>query len=224
MSYYIDLKKISIDNYKEILKTANLIPSWMVLKENIDTNLDLMKKHNFQNLDELLSALKNKSRLQELSRQSGLSENYLSVLKRVINGYQPKPNRIKDFPNISEVVAAKLEDLKLRNTLKLYEEIRSPEKRKELSEKTGITEDEMMKVTKLTDLSRIRWVNHTFAYVLMEAGYDTAQKVAGADYQEMYETIKQLNRERKIYNAHIGVNDMQMVVEAAKTLDFDIEY
>ena len=81
-----------------------------------------------------------------------------------------------------------------------------------------------MMLTKLTDLSRIRWVNHTFAYVLLEAGYDTAEKVANANYQELYERVKQLNEEKEIYNAHIGVRDMKMCIEAAKGLDFEIQY
>ncbi|MCG8307034.1 MAG: DUF4332 domain-containing protein [Cytophagales bacterium] len=96
--------------------------------------------------------------------------------------------------------------------------------RSELSNKTGVSKIELMKLTKLTDLSRIRWVNHTFAYVLLEAGYDTAEKVANADPQVLYETVKQLNKEREIYNAHIGVRDMKMCIDAANGLDFEIEY
>ena len=57
MGYYIDLESISIDAYKEILKTADLIPSWMVLKENIDENLDIIKKHNIKNIGELKEAI-----------------------------------------------------------------------------------------------------------------------------------------------------------------------
>ena len=30
---------------------------------------------------------------------------------------------------------------------------------------------------------RTRWANHTFAYVLLEAGYDSARNVANADYE-----------------------------------------
>jgi hypothetical protein len=33
-----------------------------------------------------------------------------------------------------------------------------------------------------------------------------------------------LNAERKIYKGNIGVNDMKRCVEAAKGLDFEIEY
>lgn len=224
MGYYIDLKSISIDTYKETLKAADLIPSWKILEENIDKNFDVIKKHNINNLDELLTAFKDKTKIQEFSNKSGLPENYLAVLKRVVNGYRQKPNRLKDFVCIPETVVHKLEKSGIKNTLKLYEEILTANRRNELSKKTGISDSEVMLLTKLTDLSRIRWVNHTFAYVLLEAGYDTAEKVADADYQELYETIKRLNEERKIYKAHIGVLDMKRCIDSAKDLDFEIEY
>ncbi len=224
MGYYIDLKNISIDKYKEILKTAELIPSWKVLEKDIDKNLDIIKNFNIKNLDELLIAFKDKDKIQKFSKQSGLQEDYLAVLKRVVNGYRQKPNRIKDFTCVTEDTVVKLEKVGIKDTLKLYDMILTDEKRSALSNKTGISKDELMKLAKLTDLSRIRWVNHTFAYVLLEAGYDAAEKVANADYQELYKTVKQLNEERKLYNAHIGVRDMKMVVEAAKDLKFEIKY
>ncbi len=224
MGYYIDLKSISIDKYKEILKTTELIPSWKALGENIDRNLNNIIKQHIENLDELLAALKDKNKIREFSKQSGLPVDYLEVLKRVLNGYRQKPNKIKDFPCIPEVVSNKLAKLGIKNTLILYDEILTSQKRTEFSQKTGISKDEMIRLTKLTDLSRIRWVNHTFAYVLLESGYDTAEKVANADCRNLYEVIKKLNEERKIYNAHIGERDMKMVIESAQSLDFEIEY
>ncbi|RAJ11509.1 DUF4332 domain-containing protein [Arenibacter echinorum] len=224
MGYYIDLKSISIDAYKDILKNKTLIPSWKVLENDIDENLSILKTHNINNLDELLITLKEKTKIQEFSRQSGLPENYLAVLKRVVKGYRPKPNRIKDFACIGKDIVLKLEKIGIKNTLKLYDEILTNEKRNQLSRKSGINDNEIMKLTKLTDLSRIRWVNHTFAYVLLKAGYDTVEKVANADYKEMYDTIKKLNEERKIYKAHIGANDMKMVIESAQNLELEIEY
>ena len=224
MGYYLDLKSISIDKYREVLKTADLIPSWKVLEDDIDKNIEILKNHNIKNLDELLIALKDKDKVHDFSKQSGLPENYLNVHRRMVSGYRQKPNRIKDFSCIEEDIVHKLEKIGIKNTFKLYEKILTKERRNELSGKTGISMNEITKITKLTDLSRIRWVNHTFAYVLLEAGYDTAEKVANADPQELYETVKQLNKEREIYNAHIGVRDMKMCIEFAKELDFEIKY
>ena len=222
MAYYIDLKQISLDQYKDILKTADLIPSWRILKENIDRNLEIIKNHKIQNLEELLNKIKNKDKIQKFAGQSSLSEDYLTVLRRVINGYQPKPNRIRDFPCVEAEIADKLEAMGFKNTLHLYEAILSPRDREKLAEKTGVGMDEIIKLAKLTDLSRIRWVNHTFACVLLEAGYDSAEVVSGADYQEMYERIKQLNKERGLYKGNIGAHDMKLCVEAARGLDNDI--
>lgn len=224
MGYYIDLKNITIDKYKEILKSAVLIPSWSVIERDIDKNFDIIKNHKVSNLDELLLALKDKDKIHEFSKQTGLQEDYLVILKRVVNGYRQKPNAIKDFTCVTEDTVVKLEKAGIKDTLRLYDNILTDKRREALSNETGISKDEMLKLAKLTDLSRIRWVNHTFAYVLLEAGYDSAEKVANADYQELYYAVKKLNEERKIYNAHIGVRDMKMVVEAAKELKFEIEY
>lgn len=224
MGYYVDLKSISIDEYKDILKSTELIPSWKILKENIDDNLDAIKSQNLKNLDELLTTLKNKNSIKMLSEKSGLPEKYLEVLKRVVNGYRQKPNRLKDFPCVSEDAIEKLEKLGIKNTLKLYEMIMTAKKREVLLKNTGIDKSEILKLTKLTDLSRIRWVNHTFAYVLLESGYDTVEKIAKLEYKKLYTRIKKLNEERKIYNAHIGERDMKMVIESAQELDIEIEY
>jgi len=224
MGYYIDLKNISLDAYKEILKSADLLPSRMVLKENIDAIFDAINTQKIENVDELRTALKNKNKLQDFSKQSGIPEDYLRILIREVNSYRQKPNKIKDFPGISENVILKLENLGLKNTLQLFDKILTPQSRNELSSQTEISEREILKLAKLTDLSRIRWVNHTFAYVLLEAGYDTAEKVADADYKALYETVKTLNEEREIYKGHIGVHDMKLCVDAAKDVSLEIEY
>lgn len=224
MGYYIDLKGISIDKYKDILKASDLLPSRLILKDNIDSNFDLIKNQKVQNVDELLNMSKNKKKLQDFSRQSGLQDDYLTILIREIKSYRQNLNKIKDFPSIADVTFLKLENIGIKNTLQLFDKILTSKSRKELSKQTGIDKNEILKITKLTDLSRIRWVNHTFAFVLLEANYDTVEKVANADYKELYEIVKQLNEKRKLYKGHIGLHDMKLCVEAAKDVSLDIEY
>lgn len=224
MGFYIDLKNISIDKYKKILKSADLLPSRKILKANIDDIFDTIKKQEIENVDELRRGLRNKNKLQEFSKKSGISEDYLKILIRETNSYRQKPNKIKDFPGLSENVILKLEDLGIRNSLQIFDKILTPQSRNEISSQTGISEHEISKLAKLTDLSRIRWVNHTFAYVLLEAGYDTAEKVAGANFKELYEEVIKLNEERGIYKGHIGLHDMKLCVEVAKDVSLEIEY
>ena len=132
-----------------------------------------------------------------------------------------------DLKNISigqYNVVLTLENLGIKDTFQLFDKILTPQSRHKLANETGISERDILRLAKLTDLSRIRWVNHTFAYVLLEAGYDTAQKVAAADYGQLYDTVKKLNQERGIYKGHIGLHDFKLCVEAAKDVTPEIEY
>lgn len=224
MGYYINLRNVSISKYKNILKSADLLPSRIILKNDIDNIFNVIKKQQIENVDELHKALINKNEVQDFSKKSGIPENYLKILIREIKSYRQSPNKIEAFPGISENVISKLKNIGIKNTLQIYDKILTLQSRKQLSNQIEISENEILRLTKLTDLSRIRWVNHTFAYVLLEAGYDTAEKVADADYKELYEKVKKLNEEREIYKAHIGLHDMKLCVEAAKDVLLEIEY
>ncbi len=224
MGYYINLENISIDEYKEILKGADLLPSRMILKNDIDEKFAALKGLHIENVEVLRKALSNKSKLQAISKQTGIAEDYLKILIREVRSYRQKPNRIQDFPGVSKHVIRELDKLGMHNTFELFDYVLTPESRSAISKQTGISESEIHRLAQLTDLSRIRWVNHTFAYVLLEAGFDSSEKVAGADYKDLYERVIRLNEEREIYKGHIGLHDMKLCVEAAKDVSLDFEY
>ena len=224
MGYYIDLKNISIDKYKEILLNADLLPSRIILKTNIEEHFNVIKKQGVNNVEELMNALKTKPKLQIFANKSGIPETYLTILIREINSLRPNPNKIKDFPEIAENTIQKLEKAGMKTTLDLYSKVLTQKDRSDLAKQTGISENEILELAKLTDLSRVRWVNHTFARVLYEAGYDTAEKVAKADYNELYQKVKQLNAERNLFKGQIGLHDMKLCVEAAKGLRLEISW
>jgi len=63
MGYYIDLSKMSLNEFKENLKSRNLLPSQQILKKDIDKNFNVIKKQNIENLHQLQQALKTKKKL-----------------------------------------------------------------------------------------------------------------------------------------------------------------
>ena len=79
-------------------------------------------------------------------------------------------------------------------------------------------------ITQLCDLTRIKWVNSTFAFVLYTCGYKTTEAVAKADYTKLYEDILSQNKEKQLYKGNIGLNDVKLCVEEAKKLTIDITY
>lgn len=160
MGYYIDLQRITMDQYKAILKSADLLPSRKILQNNIDENFTLIKAQNIANVDELRKALKNKRKVEEFSRKSRLSADYLKILIREVNSYRQPPIKLRDFPGVSANVILKLENLGITNTLQLFDHILTPQSRQALSERAGVDQHDLLTLAKLTDLGRIRWVNH----------------------------------------------------------------
>ncbi len=224
MGYYIDLANISLENYRDSLELADLLPSRMVLKSDLKQNFEILKAEGITNVAELLNSVKSKKKVLELAKKTTIDEEYLIILARELKSYQQKPNELKNFPGISETTLQALESVQIKNTLQLYDRALTKESRNQLTQQLGIPAETIATLTKLSDLSRIRWVNHTFAYVLFEAGYQSASQIAHANHIELYKAVKQLNDERKIFKGNIGQHDMKLCVEAAKDLSLDIEF
>lgn len=224
MGYHIDLKSISLNEYKKMLETKILIPSWKILTEDIDKRMQALEEIGFTNVDDLLKALKNKKRISELIHPPLLSEKYLSTLKREINSKLSKPNRFIDFVFLDEKLISKLTDNSIKTTKHLFEKVMTPKDRENAVAELNISKEDIIMLTKLTDLSRIQWVNHTFAYVLYKSGYDTTEKVKNADPEVLYATIKELNKDKNLYKGNIGLNDIRILVEAAGIVPLSIKY
>ncbi len=224
MSYYIDLSLITIDAYKTKLETSDLLPSRMILKEKLDERFASIKKLGISNIKELQQALKKKDTFKKLVEEKCLTDDYLTILLREINSIQPKPNKLKEFTGISPETVTRLEKIGIKDTAKLFDNIKTPERRKELALTTGIKDPEITELTKLTDISRIRWVGVTFARMLYDIGIDTVEKASNSDYADVHTKINRLIKERNLYKIQIGLHDMKLFVEAAKELPLEIEY
>ena len=145
------------------------------------------------------------------------------MLSREIRSHIKKPIKLKEFTLVSEMAAQKLDALGLGNTVVLYERILTHDSRYQLANTLRIDEDEVLTIAKLVDLSRIRWVNHTFTQVLLEAGYESTKQVADADGQEMYDTIKILNEDKQLFKGSIGQNDIKLCIEVAGKLEHELK-
>jgi hypothetical protein len=188
------------------------------------SDFNYFKSIGIINLFKLQQILKNKKKLTELSKVNCFSEEYLPFLLREINSIHPKPNKIREFVGISTDTISKLEKFGITDTFCLFDKVKTPESRKKLGGEADVKDSELLELTRLTDLSRIKWVGTMFARVLYEPGFDTVQKVADASYEDMYRRITQINRERNLNKGHIGLHDMKLCVDSAKEVPLEIEY
>ncbi len=224
MGYYIDLEKITIDDYRVKLVSAYLPPSRMILKDRLDERFGYFKSMGIKNVNELIKLLEKKDSFAELSKHACLSGDYLTILLRELNSTLPKPNKISDFTGISKEIVDKLAKIGIKNTRNMYDKVITKADRKKLADSTGIGDKEILELTKLTDLSRIKWVGVTFTRMLYDLGVDTVEKSSKSDPEDLHARINQLNKEKSIYKGHIGLNDIKIFVNAAKEIPLEIEY
>jgi len=224
MGYYIDLGKITIEDYQKKLESAYLPPSRLVLKEKLDERFGYFEQIGIKNIKDLMQILKKKDKFAELSKVACLAGDYLTILLRELNSTYPKPNKIADFIWISKNTIDKLAKIGIINTEKLYDKVLTKIDRLKLADSTGIDYTEILELTKLTDLSRIKWVGVTYAQMLYDLGVDTVDKVSKSAPIDLHARINQRIKEHNIFKGGIGINDVKILVETANELPLEIEY
>jgi hypothetical protein len=223
MGYYINFKEISIEEFRDKLKKADLLPSRVLLKTDLEQRFELFKQHGVRNLLELQQFLKKTTNTELLARSGLVTEDYLNVLLREINSMQPKPCKIIEFTMLNKATVQKLSDMGIHTTLQLFDYICKASARKALAENKGIPEDELKLLASLTDLNRVRWVGATFAQMLYKCGYTSAKVLARANYETLHSQINRLNKESQFFKGAIGLHDMKLCVEAASDVSGEME-
>lgn len=224
MGYYIDFEKVTIDDYRNKLESAYLPPSRMILRDKLDERFGYFKNIGLKNVRELIQLLKKKDKFAELSKVGCLSGDYLTILLRELNSTLPKPNKIADFIGISGYTIDRLAKIGIENTAQLYDKVIRKSDRLQLAESIGISDNDILELAKLTDLSRIKWVGVTYARILYDLGVDTVEKVSKSDPIELHIKVNRSINEKNIFKGQIGLNDIKILIEAATEIPLEIEH
>jgi hypothetical protein len=124
---------------------------------------------------------------------------------------------------ISDGIKDILNVMGIKTTAHLFEHVITPVARGKFACDAGITEEEAMLLTKLCDISRLRYVNAAFSELLVRSKYDTVEKIKRADYMKLYEELKALNEGNRYYTGHIGPKDMDYLVRDKANADIVME-
>lgn len=73
----------------------------------------------------------------------------------------------------------------------------------------------VLELTKLTDVARLKWVGPKFARLLAESRYDTVEKIASSNPEELHLDLVRTNKEKGIYKGGFGMEDLKLWVEVA---------
>jgi len=98
--YSINLNKITLDEFKNILLTAYLLPSQKLILNNLEQNIERLKNKGLSNLQDLHNLLKKKKNYSTIAENMKIDEDYLVILNRMVNSFIVKelPLLLKHLP------------------------------------------------------------------------------------------------------------------------------
>lgn len=222
--YYLDFQNYPLHTWQEELQKASLLPSRQLLKENLESRFNILTKNGISNLQELMDALKTPKKTRDFASVTGLPEEYLLLLRREVRSLKPSPVNLSKFPGINQGVIKKLEAIGIRTTRQLFKRVKTPPSREELADELKVGREEILELTSLTDLSRVKWVGPVFARMFLDSGVDTVDKLSEAKAHPFYEKLMELNREKEYTKARFIKSDLVLCIEFAKKIPKVIEY
>lgn len=217
-SYSIDPELISLDKFRELTAGKDLLPGRVCLQKGMEKRFAILKESGIRHLGDLLSNLSSRAKIQQYSRQSGLAEDYLIILKREAGSYLSRPFPLSDFPGIPFEYTEILKSQGLMHTRDLFEKLQADEQPAELSTTTGIPAYRLKELFSLCDLSRITGVGGIFARVLYEAGIRSAEEYS------LNHAASTLKRCREVIDTYgyaagkLGEKDVQYGINYARVV------
>lgn len=203
--YYIDFATYTLDKLKMSLAGRDMIPSRVILKEKLDERFQQLSACGITNLSELIKALKSKDKIATFSKESGLSEEYLTILKREASSYQPNPIVLTKFPGVDMEACTKLAEIGIKNTKHMYTEAKIKSDMQTIIAKSGAKNSSVEELLGLSDLGRLYGVGPVFARMIYDTGVTSVAefvKYSGDEFVELYE--KQTNKKADFSSADIN--------------------
>lgn len=216
MAYHIDAESVSMEDVQKRMEATDLVPSRAALLEQIGPKIKALKQQGITTLAHLRNELKNSRRLEAVSQATGIDPQYLTLLRREIEGYFPKPVALKTFDWLPGREIAKLERTGICDTAALYETTNSRQKRTALAKSIGMDGATLETLAQLADLTRVQWVSPTAARMLLEAGCKSPSELAKAEAGELDKAFTRVNTGNRLFKGRIGLRDIKRLIQAAR--------
>jgi predicted flap endonuclease-1-like 5' DNA nuclease len=202
-----------------MLETKDILPGRRILLEKIDERFAMLASMGIENLADLRSALKSKAKREAFSQESGLSLDYLVILRREVNGYVSRPFNLEKIPGVDPEYVERLAAVGVKHTKQLFKRAMSLADRAALAEQAGVPDDALLELVKLSDLARIVGVGPVTARLLYDVGVDTPEVFLSHSVDDLLEKLRAVEE-----GASLTTKDIAYCLETAQYLSKAVEY
>ncbi|MCX6648011.1 MAG: DUF4332 domain-containing protein [Candidatus Bathyarchaeota archaeon] len=129
-----------------------------------------------------------------------------------------------DIEGIGKVYSEKLHAINIYHTSELLKAGATPRGRRELAERTGISQELILEWVNLSDLFRIKGIGEEYSDLLEEAGVDTVVELSHRNAANLHAKILEVNEAKKLVRRPPPLASVEGWINEAKTLPRVIEY
>jgi len=131
---------------------------------------------------------------------------------------------ITAIDGIDEEAAARLKTVGIRSTERLLEFARTLRGRRDLAEKTGFNEKQLLCWANVADRMRIKGISRDYATLLQVAGVDTVKELKYRNPTNLAEAMAEANKKNKLVRMVPSKKMVERWIEDAKKLPLKITY
>jgi len=127
--------------------------------------------------------------------------------------------KIEEIEGIGPTYGAKLSEAGIDTTDKLLDQCGSRGGRKDVAEKTGLTESQLLKWANMADLMRISGVGEEYSELLEAAGVDTVKELKMRRADNLTAKMAEVNEQRKLVRVVPAESQVTKWIEQAQTME-----
>jgi len=131
---------------------------------------------------------------------------------------------LTQIEGMTAFAASKLKKLGIRTTEALLEAARTVKGRRDLSAKTGLSEQQLLEWANICDYMRIPGMGKAKTGLLRAAGVTTVRELALRNPARLAESMKNINIRRKLVHVLPSEKSVEQIIQKARKLQPKITY
>jgi hypothetical protein len=135
-----------------------------------------------------------------------------------------KPFKLHEFRGVDQASVKKLEAAGIKDVERMLAIGKNPQSRQALSERTGVSLDDVLEFVKLSDLARIPGLKSIRARLYYESGVDTVEKLAAWEHEDLYAMLGDYVVQSGFDGSAPLPKEVQHAVDTARKLPHVVEY
>jgi predicted flap endonuclease-1-like 5' DNA nuclease len=133
-------------------------------------------------------------------------------------------SKLIDIEGIGPSNAQKLNNAGVTSIQTLLKQGANPNGRKELAEKSGISEKQILEWVNHADLFRVKGIGGQYSDVLESAGVDTVAELAKRNAENLYQKILEVNEQNHLVRHLPGISQVREWIRRANQLPRVVSY